>query len=150
ELTRTRSRIRHDLLPKLAAEYNPAVSRALVRLGALSGSLARAVDRDASGVARDSLISMRNDCLVLKHPFLCDSPRFLVTEALRVLWRRAGWPEASMSARRWRRLASLIRQNDFKPVAIGAGVQVSSDGAFLLLSRSPALFTPEESTFAHV
>ena len=50
-ISRTRSRIRHDLLPKLAAEYNPAVSAALVRLGALSASLARA-DRTRSASRR--------------------------------------------------------------------------------------------------
>jgi tRNA(Ile)-lysidine synthase len=150
ELTRTRARIRHDLLPKLAAEYNPAVSRALVRLGALSGSLSCAVEREASVVARRSLISIKDDCLVLRHSLLRNSPRILATEGLRLLWRRAGWPEASMSARRWRRLASLIRKIDFKPIATGAGVQVSSDGAFLLLSRSQALATSEGSTFAQV
>ena len=33
DLTRTRARIRHDLLPRLAAEYNPRLADALVRLG---------------------------------------------------------------------------------------------------------------------
>ena len=123
-LTRTRSRIRHDLLPKLAAEYNPAVSRALVRLGAISASLAHAIDRDASG-RRSQLDHLGHATIVLcsSIPFLQSSPRFLVTEVLRVLWRRAGWPEASMSARRWRRLASLIRLKEIKPVVIGARVR---------------------------
>ena len=38
DLTRTRARIRHDLLPKLAGEYNPKVAEALVRLGSLTAS----------------------------------------------------------------------------------------------------------------
>jgi tRNA(Ile)-lysidine synthase len=135
-LTRTRSRIRHDLLPKLAAEYNPAVDRALLRLGAISASLARAIDRDASAAAHSSIISVTHACLVLKHAFLRSRPRFLVIEALRALWRRAGWPEASMSARRWNRLASLIRLTEIKPIEIGARVLVSSDGISLVLSRS--------------
>jgi tRNA(Ile)-lysidine synthase len=145
-MTRTRSRIRHDLLPKLAAEYNPAVDRALLRLGAISASLAHAIDRDASAAAQSAIISVTDDCLVLKHPFLQSSPRFLVTEILRVLWRRAGWPEGSMSAHRWRRLASLIRLNEIKPVVIGARVLVSSDGSFLVLSRSPTPKTSGPST----
>src|SRR5206468_2896460 len=32
DLSRTRARLRHDLLPKLAADYNPAVASALARL----------------------------------------------------------------------------------------------------------------------
>ena len=38
DITRTRARIRHDLLPKLAAEYNPKVAEALVRLGELAAA----------------------------------------------------------------------------------------------------------------
>ena len=33
DLAQTRARIRHDLLPKLASEYNPKVAETLVRLG---------------------------------------------------------------------------------------------------------------------
>ena len=39
---RTRARIRHDLLPKLAADYNPRVADALVRLARLAGASERA------------------------------------------------------------------------------------------------------------
>jgi tRNA(Ile)-lysidine synthase len=149
-LSRTRSRIRHDLLPKLAAEYNPGVSRALVRLGGLSGSLARAAARDAQAAALRSTVSVAHDCLVLNHPFLQSSPRYLLTEVLRALWRRAGWPEASMSARRWRRLAALVGLEEFKPVPIGAGIIASSDGLFFKLSRLSRPEMPDVSKYSHV
>ena len=45
DLSRTRARIRHDLLPKLAAEYNPKVANALVRLGELAGASHRSYRR---------------------------------------------------------------------------------------------------------
>ena len=44
DIARTRARIRHDLLPKLAAEYNPRVAQALVRLGALAGAMQRSLE----------------------------------------------------------------------------------------------------------
>ncbi len=54
-LTGTRGRIRNDLLPKLAADYNPAVGEVLVRLGALCGLLARTIEREAlRGAVRDA------------------------------------------------------------------------------------------------
>jgi tRNA(Ile)-lysidine synthase len=93
-LSRTRSRIRHDLLPKLAAEYNPAVSEALVRLGELSASLERAIGRDARAAA-------------------------------------------NMSAGRWHRLAAMIESPEIQPCVIGARVEVSSEGLFVLLRRLP-------------
>ncbi len=44
DLDRTRARVRHDLLPRLAADFNPDVAGALVRLGALARSAVAALD----------------------------------------------------------------------------------------------------------
>jgi len=142
ELSRTRARIRHDLLPKLAAEYNPAVSAALVRLGALSARQARVIAREARAALQSASVMACGHSLALDHGFLRAKPRFLVTEILRLVWRRAGWPEGGMSARRWLRLASLIGREGFEPVEIGARVIVSSDGSSLLLRRLPGAREP--------
>jgi tRNA(Ile)-lysidine synthase len=134
-LTRTRSRIRHDLLPKLAAEYNPAVSEALVRLGELSASHERTIARDASAAVRSATVRITEDAVVLKHESLRLAPRLMRTEMLRHAWRRAGWPEGSMSADRWRRLAALMGGQEIRPKCIGARVEVSSDGSLVVLRR---------------
>ena len=42
----------HDLLPKLAAEYNPNVARALVRLGSLASSFEQAIEADLRALER--------------------------------------------------------------------------------------------------
>ena len=69
DLSRTRARIRHDLLPKLAAEYNPNVALALVRLGSLSSALGNAVDAD--------LRNLRSRWLLPRHPIAsCSSTAF--------------------------------------------------------------------------
>ena len=98
--SRTRRRIRHDLLPRLAAEYNPRVAEALVRLGTLagdcpSGLMERLAGR--AGARRDrgrrsatGSSSAATGCSRL--------PVFLRAEVLRRAWREAGWPEAGMSA----------------------------------------------------
>ncbi len=77
-LSRTRSRIRHDLLPKLAAEYNPAVSEALVRLGGLSASIERSIARDARAAARSATVTTAEDAVVLKHGSLRSAPRMML------------------------------------------------------------------------
>ncbi len=51
-LKRTRARIRHDLLPKLACEYNRDVAGALIRLGALAAAAGRAFDGDLRQLER--------------------------------------------------------------------------------------------------
>jgi tRNA(Ile)-lysidine synthase len=136
-LSRTRSRIRHDLLPKLAAEYNPAVSGALVRLGELSRSLARFIEREALAVVRSATVSASEDAVVLKRGILQSASRSMRTEILRRIWRRAGWPEGSMSAERWRRLAALIEREEVKGRVIGARVELRCDGLFVVLRRLP-------------
>jgi tRNA(Ile)-lysidine synthase len=137
DLARTRARIRHDLLPRLAAEYNPKVAEALVRLGRLAGESRRSLEADVREMAPAVVITRAPDYLVLKHPFLRSLPAFLRAEVLRHLWREAGWPEASMSARHWRRLAAMIRSDEIPRTEIGAGVVVSTESYFVVLRRSP-------------
>jgi tRNA(Ile)-lysidine synthase len=138
DLTRTRARIRHDLLPKLAAEYNPKLVDALVRLGELAAASQRAIEVDAREMEHAAIITFSEDCVVLKHAFLCSVPPFLRAEVLRRIWRRAGWPEGSMSAGRWRRLAATVRAREVSRVEIGAGVTMATESHFLVLRRSPA------------
>jgi tRNA(Ile)-lysidine synthase len=138
DLSRTRARIRHDLLPRLAAEYNPNVALALVRLGSLALSFERAIEADLSELERSAVFTRAPDCIVLKHGFLRSIPAFQRAEVLRRVWRKAGWPEASMSARRWRRLAALIQNDEVPRVEVGARVEVSTERFLLVLRRRPA------------
>ena len=65
-------------------------------------------------------------------------PRFQRVERLRQVWRRAGWPEAGMTARRWRRLASLARSDRTTRAAVGAGVgRSTTTGSRRCGARSP-------------
>ncbi len=62
-------------------------------------------------------------------------PAFVRAEVLRRIWRCAGWPEGSMSAERWRRLAALVRAREVPRVEIGAGVTMATESYFLVLRR---------------
>jgi tRNA(Ile)-lysidine synthase len=146
DLTRTRARIRHDLLPKLAAEYNPRVAGALVRLGKLAAASWRGIEADVRQMTAAVVITRTPECLVLKHAFLRSLPAFLRAEVLRHLWRHAGWPEASMSARHWRRLAALVQNDEIPRTEIGAGVAVSTESFFLVLRRPPVVRVVEAVT----
>src|SRR5262249_11345923 len=110
DTSRTRARIRHELLPKLAAEYNPKVADALVRLGALATASERADRQRALEFERIATISASQDQVMMRTETLMQFPLFVRTAVLRLAWRRAGWPEAGMSARRWRRLAAAVRK----------------------------------------
>jgi tRNA(Ile)-lysidine synthase len=141
DISRTRSRIRHDLLPRLAGEYNPRVAEALVRLSALASTLQRGLEATLAAQEQAVLISIKPEMVLIKHPVFLDSPRFLHAEILRRLWRRAGWPEAGMSAQRWERLAALTRQNGVR-ASVGGGVELVTDELFVVLSRTPTAPAP--------
>ena len=137
-LAGTRGRIRNDLLPKLATEYNRGVGEALLRLGELSGSLARAIEREALAAARSATVTAAEHTVVLKRGVLQSASRFMGAEILRSLWKQAGWPERSMSYARWRRLADLTRKEaEIERRVIGARVEVWSDGTLVVLRRLP-------------
>jgi tRNA(Ile)-lysidine synthase len=129
DLARTRARIRHDLLPRLAREYNPRVAEALVRLGNLAADSGRAMDHRLREMAHSVTWSTNHQQVELRRDWLLEFPVFLRAEVLRKVWREAGWPEAGMSARRWRRLAILARSQRIDRLAIGAGVELTSTGA---------------------
>jgi tRNA(Ile)-lysidine synthase len=138
DLTRTRARIRHDLLPKLEVEYNPRIASALVRLGGLAGAFQRSLDSDLEEMKPAVVITSAPHCVVLKHGFLGSLPLHLRAEVLRGVWRDLGWPEAGMTARRWLRLAKLAGKDDVPRVIIGANVVADTENSFLVLRRTPA------------
>jgi tRNA(Ile)-lysidine synthase len=136
DLGRTRARIRHDLLPKLAGEYNPKVVEALVRLAELTAASQHAIEAHAREIEEAAIITFNENCVVLKHAFLRSVPASLRAEVFRRIWRRAGWPESNMSASRWRRLSSLVRAREVPRVEIGAGVTMATESFFLILRHS--------------
>ena len=142
DLSRTRARIRRDLLPKLAADYNPKVTPALVRWRLLAAKSERAMEADLRDVERSAVITQTPDCIVLKHGFMHSIPLFQRAEVLRRVWRKAGWPEASMSASRWLRLAALVDMDEIPRVDVGAHVEVATERFFLVLRRRAAPSSP--------
>jgi tRNA(Ile)-lysidine synthase len=128
DLARTRARIRHVLLPRLAREYNPRIALALVRLGKLAAGSERTVDHQLREMAQSVTWSANHQQVELRRESLLELSVFLRAEVLRRVWREAGWPEAGMSARRWRRLATLARSQRINRRAIGAGVELTTTG----------------------
>lgn len=146
DLAYTRARLRHDLLPKLARDYNPRVAEALVRLGKLAAANEAALESRLRALETDVLPAAAPDHIELKRDRLVRLPGFLRAEVIRRAWRRAGWPEAGMSADRWRRMAAQARGQTVSRLSVGAGVELSTTGSedqppnrFILKRLSAAL-----------
>ena len=142
DLRFTRNRLRHELLPHLAREYNPNVVEALLRLGRLAGEVqqwmqqqveplreacCRAIERPGRGVHLD--------------PRRLESePAALVRELLVNVWRRQGWPMQQMGFEQWDLLADLARaagkpSGPVRKQTLPGGIMAESGPKGLLLYR---------------
>ncbi len=132
DTSRTRARIRLEWLPSLAEDFNPNVAEALVNLGRIASEANARLERVARERLAGVVLEIGPDRVSFdRSAWLALDPPGRV-EVLRLAWRRAGWPERAMDARRWRRLASR-EEGRF---SAGAGVEAEVTTDRLVLSRS--------------
>jgi tRNA(Ile)-lysidine synthase len=107
DLKYTRNRIRHELLPQLAGQYNPAIVSVLGRLA----EQAAATTADHEALARAMLLEVElpraGGRLVFDGRRLAALPRHLVREVFRLAWTREGWPMRAMGYQEWDQLAAV-------------------------------------------
>jgi tRNA(Ile)-lysidine synthase len=132
DTSRTRARIRLELRPKLAEDFNPNVDRALVNLGRIASGANRAMEKIASARLAGLTLESRSDHITFDRPALAKLGRAGRIEILRLAWRRLGWPEQEMDAGRWRRLTDL----GWSRLSVGAGVEAEATADRLTLRRS--------------
>ncbi len=104
----TRNRIRHELLPRLAADYNPSVVEALVRLGQLAGETQEALGRLAGELRERCATPLAGGGWQIDTARLAGQPPYLIREMLIDLWRASNWPLQDMGKAEWERLAQMI------------------------------------------
>ena len=131
----TRNRIRHELLPLLARDYNPNVAAALLRLGQLAGDAQSIIDRRTD----EWLDSRCKIASAAKAEFDCQrlsgDDRPLLREALTMIWKRQSWPLADMGFAEWDRLAALALGNSVQPMNFPGPVRAQKKGESLSLTR---------------
>jgi len=103
----TRNRLRHDLLPKLAGEYNPQVRDALLRLARQAGESQEIVDAAAEQLLDQALCQRTPHRCTLDTRPLSGQPRHLVRACFVRLWQQQRWPMQAMGYDHWDRLADL-------------------------------------------
>jgi tRNA(Ile)-lysidine synthase len=134
DLRRTRNRIRHELLPLLAREYNPAVVSVLGRLAAQAAEAYRGEEAEAAALLAAAELPRAGRQLVLDRPRLAAAPGRAVRALFRLVWEREGWPRDGMDFAAWQRLAALAR-GDGVAGDFPGGVHARRRGRVVLLSR---------------
>lgn len=134
DLRFTRNRLRHDLLPKLAQEYNPNVYEALVRLGNLAAEASACLEQQADELL-DNAARFRSSEVSLDVPLLVAHPDYLVRQLLIRIWQRQAWPLQAMTFDKWQQLAALIRAGRNDLLNLPGDIQAKKQGEQLLLTR---------------
>ncbi len=104
----TRNRIRRELLPTLAEQYNSGVVDALLRLGTLAGEAQAVIDAVVDALFDRSVTFGNSDDVEIDARSLLGQPPYVVRELLLRVWRRAGWPMQSMGFAQWDQLAEML------------------------------------------
>jgi tRNA(Ile)-lysidine synthase len=104
---RTRNRLRHELLPLLAEQFNPQAAEALNRLGQMAGEAQQTIDLLAGRLLAAAIIGRSSESVDLEVKAWDQEPAPLVQAALQQLWSQQQWPESGMSAVHWRRLVAV-------------------------------------------
>ncbi len=106
---RTRNRIRHDLLPQLVRDFNPAIVTILGRLASQAAECFSLAEAEAAALLSAAQRPSAGRFVVLDRQVLAVAPRHRAREAFRALWSQQGWPVAAMGLAAWDRLAGLAR-----------------------------------------
>lgn len=109
DLSFTRNRIRHQLIPLLKKEFNPNVAQAVHRLAQqaeeVTAVVAEQVDQILAAATLDqNRETWRLDCNVLQ-----DVPDYLVRQCFLKIWQEMSWSRKRMGFDHWQRLLILTR-----------------------------------------
>ena len=129
----TRNRLRRTLLPLLRREFNPRVDEALLRLGRQAAEIQESLDILARRLLKQSLRDRTDFLCRIDCRELMSEPRHLIRECFRLLWSEQNWPQKTMGAAEWERLANLVCEEG--TVNLPGEVQASRRGDLLILRR---------------
>ena len=117
DLNFMRNRIRCDLLPRLASEYNSDVAAALLRLAETARDAQQVIEADVERLLDRSVTPPGKplERVMIHCGQLADENRHLVREMFVTIWREQGWPQQAMGFAEWDSLAALSPRSIRRP-----------------------------------
>jgi tRNA(Ile)-lysidine synthase len=119
-----RNRLRHDLLPLLARDYNPRVSEALGRLGQEAVAWRRAQIRGIARRLRLTELSKAGSTVVLDRAKIEKLARHTLRSLWSAIWLRESWPLQGMAYRDFERIAEWCR-SESAAMELSGGIRLT-------------------------
>lgn len=128
----TRNWVRNELLP-LAEQRIPASRQSLVAFSEQAAELAETLQQLAEQALDEA--TEGDSPWRVRRSVLAACPRLVVSEVVRLVWRRSGWPEQAMTAASWRRLAEMASSPSELPAETFPGaIRAEAIGEHFVLS----------------
>jgi tRNA(Ile)-lysidine synthase len=131
DLSFTRNRIRHQLLPSLAADFNPAIVLVLCRLAEQAAEVQQGQEVQAAQLLREAELPRAGSMVVLDAQCLACAPRPRRREMLRLVWAREGWPQGRLGFVDWDRMASMAEHGEAAAIDLPGGIRLRRRGHVL-------------------
>jgi tRNA(Ile)-lysidine synthase len=103
-----RNRLRHELLPLLAKQYNAAITNILCRLANQARDVQTEILLQANDLLAKAELPPAGSIIVLHAATLAQSSCHVRRETFRLVWQRQQWPMGQMTFEAWDRLAQLV------------------------------------------
>jgi tRNA(Ile)-lysidine synthase len=128
---RTRSRIRHWLLPALEQEFGAHVRTSVLRLADAAEDAQSGIETLADRLLEQCLEDGSGEICRLKLDAMRGQPPHLVRELFVTLWKRKGWPRQRMGFDEWDRLAGLVNRGG--TATLPGTIEATVRGSLLVL-----------------
>jgi tRNA(Ile)-lysidine synthase len=119
----TRNALRHELLPLLAREFNPAIVDVLGRLSQQANEVQQFMEEQATQLLTAAELPRAGAVVVLDARRLTGVSPVLLREVVRRLWRRERWALRDVDFAAWERASSVVR-GEVAAVDLPGGVRV--------------------------
>jgi len=133
DTSRTRSRIRHSVLPALEREFGPQVRESLLRLANQADELQTAIEDVSGSLLKRCVEDETNDLVRLDADLLSGQPRHLVREVFVELWKRKNWPRQAIGFDDWDRLARLVKEGG--TATLPGKIEATRRGSLIVIRR---------------
>lgn len=137
DVSLTRNRLRHELLPRLERDFNSRVREHLCQLAEQAAHCEEAVSIAADALLNAALLDRAENVVRLRCDALSSVSRPLVREVLVRLWQVQNWPRQLLTFSHWDRLANLVQNDQSAAVDFPGPISIQRRSNLLVLQRQP-------------